>query len=521
MVAPAGAVSRRQSRSSRRCPTRKIAAPWVKQYDFRFVEGEPGWGSASAAEPNSFSKLWIGDRVPRKIDALSLMSMSDAFFGRIFHARRELVPFGTVSITTYFHADADDLAAEDITRVLAVADAKIFHKCLWRPERRIVVAERTPARNHDANRVFQGVREHTGLDRSRSLIESLEVAALMSEPDVNKARIALLGMPIEIGASQAGTLMGPDALRTAGIARVLEQLEFSVEDLGNLARPQGHSGRAAAAPTPNITTRSKPGFGCSASAPTSWRAPAPCRSSWAAITRCRWDRSTASRATGRNRAGRCSCCGSMRMPTTTRRTRPSPATCTACPRRSCAAKAGSTICSAISRARRSRRTSSICSASARSIRWKRSWCTSAVSRSPTCARIDEFGVGVLIRRVIERVKAKNGVLHLSFDVDFLDPAVAPGVGTTVPGGATYREAHLIMELLHDSDLVRSVDIVELNPFLDERGRTARVAVELIGSLFGLQITDRRTPTNAVLPAKGSRIKSRKATRMQERTPMDR
>ena len=113
--------------------------------------------------------------------------------------------------------------------------------------------------------------------------------------------------------------------------------------------------------------------------------------------------------------------------------------------------------------------------------------------------IDEFGVGVLIRRVIERVRAKNGVLHLSFDVDFLDPAVAPGVGTTVPGGATYREAHLIMELLHDSGLVRSLDIVELNPFLDERGRTARVAVELVGSLFGLQITDRRTPTNAMLP----------------------
>ena len=87
--------------------------------------------------------------------------------------------------------------------------------------------------------------------------------------------------------------------------------------------------------------------------------------------------------------------------------------------------------------------------------------------------IDEFGVGVLIRQVIERVRAQNGVLHVSFDVDFLDPAVAPGVGTTVPGGATYREAHLIMELLHDSGLVRSVDIVELNPFLDERGRTAR------------------------------------------------
>jgi arginase len=113
--------------------------------------------------------------------------------------------------------------------------------------------------------------------------------------------------------------------------------------------------------------------------------------------------------------------------------------------------------------------------------------------------IDEFGVGVLIRRVIDKVRARNGVLHVSFDVDFLDPDVAPGVGTTVPGGATYREAHLIMELLHDSGLVRSVDIVELNPFLDERGRTARTAVELVGSLFGQQITDRPTPSNAITP----------------------
>jgi arginase len=111
--------------------------------------------------------------------------------------------------------------------------------------------------------------------------------------------------------------------------------------------------------------------------------------------------------------------------------------------------------------------------------------------------IDEFGVGVLIRRVIDKVRSCNGVLHVSFDVDFLDPGIAPGVGTTVPGGATYREAHLVMEMLHDCGLVRSVDIVELNPFLDERGRTTRVAVELIGSLFGETITDRPTPSNAI------------------------
>ena len=76
---------------------------------------------------------------------LSLMSMSDAFFGRVFLARRELMPFGTVSITTYFHTASEELAAEDISRVLAVADAKIFHKSygdqsgeLWSPNGRLL-----------------------------------------------------------------------------------------------------------------------------------------------------------------------------------------------------------------------------------------------------------------------------------------------------------------------------------------------------------------------------------------------
>jgi arginase len=106
--------------------------------------------------------------------------------------------------------------------------------------------------------------------------------------------------------------------------------------------------------------------------------------------------------------------------------------------------------------------------------------------------IDEFGVAALLRRVLEAVRAAQGLLHVSLDVDFLDPAVAPGVGTTVPGGATVREAHLVMELLHDSGLVTSLDVVELNPFVDERGRTALLLVDLIGSLFGRQIVDRDT-----------------------------
>ncbi len=107
-------------------------------------------------------------------------------------------------------------------------------------------------------------------------------------------------------------------------------------------------------------------------------------------------------------------------------------------------------------------------------------------------QIDENGVSVLIRRVLDAAARRNALLHVSLDVDFLDPSLAPGVGTTVPGGATYREAHLVMELLHDSGLLASLDVVELNPFLDVRGQSAFLLVELLQSLFGQQVMDRTT-----------------------------
>jgi len=106
--------------------------------------------------------------------------------------------------------------------------------------------------------------------------------------------------------------------------------------------------------------------------------------------------------------------------------------------------------------------------------------------------IDEHGVVPLLRGFLDRVAAANGLLHVSLDIDFLDPAEAPGVGTSVPGGATFREAHLIMEMLHDSGLTTTLDLVELNPFLDERGRTARLMVDLSASLMGKRILDRPT-----------------------------
>jgi arginase len=102
-------------------------------------------------------------------------------------------------------------------------------------------------------------------------------------------------------------------------------------------------------------------------------------------------------------------------------------------------------------------------------------------------RLDEDGFALSIRRIIDRVRAADGMLHVSLDVDFLDPGIAPGVGTAVPGGASYREAHLVMELLYESRLTPSLDLVELNPFLDERGKSALLLVDLTGSLFGRQV----------------------------------
>ncbi len=97
--------------------------------------------------------------------------------------------------------------------------------------------------------------------------------------------------------------------------------------------------------------------------------------------------------------------------------------------------------------------------------------------------VDEIGM----RRVMEEALADldgSTHLHVSFDVDFLDPEIAPGVGTTVPGGPNYREAQLCMEMIADTGLLGSLEIVELNPAFDEHNKTARLAVDLVESLFG-------------------------------------
>jgi len=104
--------------------------------------------------------------------------------------------------------------------------------------------------------------------------------------------------------------------------------------------------------------------------------------------------------------------------------------------------------------------------------------------------IDEVGIRKVMERVLDGVDDDTH-LHVSFDVDFLDPTIAPGVGTPVCGGVNYREAQLVMEMIADSGRLGSLDIVEVNPALDERNTTALLAVDLVESLFGKSTLMRR------------------------------
>jgi arginase len=319
-----------------------------------------------------------------------------------------------------------------------------------------------------------------------------------SDPGSGKA-IALLGVPVEVGASQRGTLMGPAALRTAGLAPLLESLGFAVDDHGDLsvadlvpnddaAPPNTRHYREIAAWIRAVSARAYElahagaiplflggdhslSMGSINGVARHWREQG--RELFVLWLDAHADYNTPATTITGNMHGMSGAflCGE---PGLDRLLGDEP--------------------------RAPIKPDQLDLFGTRSIdRLEKQLVRDRGIAVADMRQIDEFGVGVLIRRVIDKVKARNGVLHVSFDVDFLDPELAPGVGTLVPGGATYREAHLIMELLHDSGLVRSLDIVELNPFLDERGRTARLAIELVGSLFGQQITDRPTPTNAIVP----------------------
>lgn len=105
----------------------------------------------------------------------------------------------------------------------------------------------------------------------------------------------------------------------------------------------------------------------------------------------------------------------------------------------------------------------------------------------TMTDVDKLGVHRIISRVLKEFKEKVDHIHVSFDLDSVDPSVAPGVGTPVPGGLSYREAHLIMEAIADCGCMSSLEITEVNPILDDKNKSADFAVDLIASSMGMRI----------------------------------
>ena len=304
-------------------------------------------------------------------------------------------------------------------------------------------------------------------------------------------RVNILGVPIEAGAGRRGAVMGPAALRTAGIIEELEGLGVTVNDLGDAAPDEAadapenigrvHSLRAVAGWTRALARQSRElaeskdvpiymGGDHSLSLGTlaghAAHAAALERELFVLWLDAHADFNTFETTESGNLHGTplAYACGLPGFDTLL----------------------GEPLDIKVN-------PGNVCIFGLRSVdRWERDLVESHGIEVADMRAIDEHGIVRLLMPFLTRVKDSNGLLHVSLDVDFIEPDIAPAVGTTVPGGATFREAHLVMELLHDSGLVTSLDVVELNPFLDERGRTARLMVDLVASLFGRRIIDRPT-----------------------------
>ena len=305
-----------------------------------------------------------------------------------------------------------------------------------------------------------------------------------------KRTVTLIGAPTDIGAAQRGSSMSPDALRVAEIDLTLRRLGLEVIDSGNLAGP------------PNPRAKAQDGYRHLAEA-TAW-----CRSLESAVTEALHG-GTVPVVMGGDHclaigsiAAIARFCAEERRPLSilwfdahadfnTPATSPSgnlhgmpvAILCGDGPPELTALGAGPPIIDA----------GQVIQIGIRSVDHVEKLAVSESGLTVYDMRtIDEHGMFAVMEEALAKVSARGGHLHVSFDVDFLDPAIAPGVGTTVFGGPTYRESQLAMEMIYDSGLLASLDIMELNPALDLHNQTAELVFELVASLFGEQILSRHT-----------------------------
>ena len=293
--------------------------------------------------------------------------------------------------------------------------------------------------------------------------------------------LTLIGAPTDVGASVLGASMGPDALRIAGIARALQGLGLAVQDLGNLSGP----GNPQAAPQggfrhlAEVTAWNQAVFAATLSALQAGRLPLlmggdHCLAigSISAVARhCRaharrlkvlWfdahaDANTPASSPSGNLHG---------MPV------------------ACLLGHGPAQLMQLAGTGAALQAEQITLVGVRSVdATEKSFVNTLGIEVYDMRSIDELGMRAVMQAALADVD-ENTHLHLSFDMDGLDPTIAPGVGTPVRGGPTYRETQLFMEMLADSGALGSVDIMELNPALDLRNQTAELAVDLLESLFG-------------------------------------
>ena len=293
--------------------------------------------------------------------------------------------------------------------------------------------------------------------------------------------LTLIGAPTDVGASVLGASMGPDALRIAGIARALQGLGLAVQDLGNLSGP----GNPQAAPQGGfrhlveVTRWNEAVFAATLSALQAGRLPllmggdhclaigsisAVARHCSARGRRLKvlWfdahaDANTPASSPSGNLHG---------MPV------------------ACLLGHGPAQLTQLAGAAAALQAQQITLVGVRSVdATEKSFVNTLGIEVYDMRSIDELGMRAVMQAALADVD-ENTHLHLSFDMDGLDPTIGPGVGTPVRGGPTYRETQLFMEMLADSGALGSVDIMELNPALDLRNQTAELAVDLLESLFG-------------------------------------
>ena len=292
--------------------------------------------------------------------------------------------------------------------------------------------------------------------------------------------VAVIGAPLDLGQDRRGVDMGPSAIRYAGLERRIEALGRECADWGNVPTPVAEA-EAEGDEELRFLEQIK----------------ATCAEVAALVRRAGeegylplvlgGDHSVAlGTLAGLRRTGPAACSGSTRTVTSTRRRRASPGTSTGwCsrPRSASAATRSSTMPGRCPRSTPAR----VALVGVRSLDdAERAVLRDLGAAVYTMSDLDRLGVEHAMREALAHVEGP-GFVHVSLDMDVVDPSDAPGVGTPVRGGLTYREAHLAMELVAESGLAGSVEVVEVNPILDRENETARLAVELVASALGARI----------------------------------